>query len=761
MFGLLKKAQRRLQEEENKFATFRLVKDSKAGSFMKRWLRDQKEMFEKPSYEVACEDEGFGQEEDVTNDLGEKTGITHKTGKTPAITQGGKNGATAAGAATAIMANPVDSASAKVEYEGAVLYVKTVKSHFEVFVALGNDRSREWAVQRIQAVCAAGEKLLEEDRRNTAWVNYRFAKGSDQHEWFFLWLQERTEEETKNATDVVVELEGQKSESSEEAMMRWRQGRPKDSSDADVPPNFRYGPDRKQNVKTTMDFAEVVGEELKPVVVLVAQQEEEEPENPFGLCPPPRRMKNQDVTVHIKSLNKEVMELILKRGCQLANVKKSTSTSIYMTTNKHCWELISERPNRSINSVVLDEMPGAGGKLKNRYLYDDAKEFLETREWYMERGFPYKRGYLLEGLPGTGKTSVVTALAGELGLPIYMLNLNLKDLDAHGLVSLMKNTQQRSIILLEDVDAVFNSTEQDKNEGQNSEGKTMSSSAGAGGEAVEGNTNKMGGRSKATIGQGTLTLDALLNALDGNYAQEGRLVFMTTNCVEKLDAALIRPGRVDVRVSFGIAEQNQVKRLYTQFYSPASTNRLSLPTPTRSVSLEQRMDMSSTFAKLVQDKWLSHKDLSPVKKTAVEVQRYLMYSAKKDASAALEHIDEHVQQLLKDQGAEKANEMSASPAPTEKANKMSALPASTEVMKSMNPIETKIPRGSRLATEMRKRVNLITAARAMQDGALAQKQSKLVAQRYGTRYEVTGTRHVGEDEDPMGRRFSGLVVDGQ
>lgn len=59
-------------------------------------------------------------------------------------------------------------------------------------------------------------------------------------------------------------------------------------------------------------------------------------------------------------------------------------------------------------------------------LIADAKDFLASEAWYAERGIPYRRGYLLYGVPGSGKTSLIHAIAGELSLDIYVVSLSAK-----------------------------------------------------------------------------------------------------------------------------------------------------------------------------------------------------------------------------------------------------------------------------------------------------------------------------------------------
>lgn len=65
-----------------------------------------------------------------------------------------------------------------------------------------------------------------------------------------------------------------------------------------------------------------------------------------------------------------------------------------------------------------------------------------------------------------------------------------------------------------------------------------------------------------------VTLSGLLNALDGVGAQEGRILYATTNCYEALDPALCRPGRMDLHVEFKLASKYQARELFKRFYMP-------------------------------------------------------------------------------------------------------------------------------------------------------------------------------------------------
>lgn len=118
----------------------------------------------------------------------------------------------------------------------------------------------------------------------------------------------------------------------------------------------------------------------------------------------------------------------------------------------HHWGLgfhkvASKRP-RSIESVVLD-------RDVSEMIVDDVRYFQNNAQWYMDKGVPYRRGYLLYGPPGTGKTSFINAIAGELSLNICYLNIGNDHIDDDGLMRALNDAPARSIILLEDVDGIF------------------------------------------------------------------------------------------------------------------------------------------------------------------------------------------------------------------------------------------------------------------------------------------------------------------
>ena len=78
-------------------------------------------------------------------------------------------------------------------------------------------------------------------------------------------------------------------------------------------------------------------------------------------------------------------------------------------------------------------------------------------------------------------------------------------------------------------------------------------------------------------------MSGLLNAIDGVASQEGRILIMTTNYPEKLDDALVRPGRVDMKVEFTLASKQQIRELFLRMYCVDSREAARMPTNLRQI----------------------------------------------------------------------------------------------------------------------------------------------------------------------------------
>jgi len=207
-------------------------------------------------------------------------------------------------------------------------------------------------------------------------------------------------------------------------------------------------------------------------------------------------------------------------------------------------------------------------------LVSDAKDFLKSEKWYADRGIPFRRGYLLYGVPGSGKSSLIHALAGELMLDIYVVSLSSSWINDSTLTTLMGRVPSRCIVLLEDLDAAFTRSVTRSKDKEKDKKKSDSKSDNEEESTSSSSSRSRRSRNKENLSDvNTLTLSGLLNALDGVAAAEGRILFATTNHLDQLDPALCRPGRMDVWIEFKNASKFQAEHLFRNFF-PSSDAEL-------------------------------------------------------------------------------------------------------------------------------------------------------------------------------------------
>ncbi|OCF35808.1 hypothetical protein I316_02301 [Kwoniella heveanensis BCC8398] len=214
--------------------------------------------------------------------------------------------------------------------------------------------------------------------------------------------------------------------------------------------------------------------------------------------------------------------------------------------NSKKWKRSAAKPIRPWNSVILP--PGV-----KEWIYNDAREFLAEQHFYNQRGLPHRRGYLFYGVPGSGKSSLISALAAKLKLDIYVINLGSPTLNDDSLAELLTSCPDGCILLMEDIATSYSDLS-----------LLLSQLAQLPApQAAKGAQSQQAADANKTHG---VTLSGLLNALDGVASSEGRLLFCTTNWRSEIDPALSRPGRCDVWIEFRNATRSQAHDLFIYFY---------------------------------------------------------------------------------------------------------------------------------------------------------------------------------------------------
>ncbi|KAH9852607.1 P-loop containing nucleoside triphosphate hydrolase protein [Lenzites betulinus] len=273
------------------------------------------------------------------------------------------------------------------------------------------------------------------------------------------------------------------------------------------------------------------------------------------------RRPSEILTLRILTRNTQVLRDLLLEARGDYKVAAEQFISVYVTESAERWRLVANQQKRPASSVILD--PGVF-----ELELADARDFIKSKKWYASRGIPFRRGYLLYGAPGAGKTSMIHSIAGDLGLNVYILSLTIMALDDNSLKSLIARLPERCILLIEDIDAAFHRGMK-RNIADPEQQRAQRAASGTDGVLSPPGDGKGDGKGKSQEALlNGVTLSGLLNALDGIAAQEGRILFATTNDYSALDPALLRPGRLDLHIEFELASTYQVRQIFSRFYTP-------------------------------------------------------------------------------------------------------------------------------------------------------------------------------------------------
>lgn len=301
--------------------------------------------------------------------------------------------------------------------------------------------------------------------------------------------------------------------------------------------------------------------------------------------------KRENFKVNLSTIVNECERTdILDEFCQhclneyINNLSSNTWTQLIYTNVNGEWKSSPSNNTRKMDTIVLKK--GLKDNIK-----DDLQLFLNSEEWYKERDVPYTRGYLFYGHPGTGKTSMIKGMSLFSKRHIHYLMLNEIKSDSELIELLKKINYKDTILVIEDIDAMASIVKsRDIELSDNSTSYTDINSDSDNDNNTKKHKNKLNKKHKKTKESdknsepdknnkslSTLTLSGLLNAIDGVFTCDGRILIMTTNHPEVLDSALIRPGRIDSKYLFDNCNKEQIKGLYEMFFNiPVEQSQLDL-----------------------------------------------------------------------------------------------------------------------------------------------------------------------------------------
>lgn len=203
--------------------------------------------------------------------------------------------------------------------------------------------------------------------------------------------------------------------------------------------------------------------------------------------------------------------------------RKEARLDVY-SYSKDEWNVQGELVRRPLETVMMNT--GQKERLLSRI-----RRFLDEEEWYVQRGIPYKLVIILEGPPGTGKTSIIKSVAAHFDKSIGTVNIS--TVTDGGLSKSLSTSRDNMFFAIEDFDSAASTKTRDKDK----EGE-----------------------------EGGLSLTGILNALDGLASLHGKVIFMTTNHIENIDPAIIRKGRTDEIIHVGPLENDVIREYISSMY---------------------------------------------------------------------------------------------------------------------------------------------------------------------------------------------------
>jgi len=242
-------------------------------------------------------------------------------------------------------------------------------------------------------------------------------------------------------------------------------------------------------------------------------------------------MERDEITITILGRSHKFFDILFEEIQH--NVLEEEKLQIFKY-NTDYWLKVSEQLKRNIDTVFLQK------ETKDTVL-SHIDKFILNEDWYIDNGLSYQTGILLYGHPGCGKTSFIKSIASKYNMPIYILSAGMLYCIDKAVLGLPK----KCLFLIEDIDTDCALYKRDHPK-EGPDAPTVQ------------HTNEL----KFSF----TNFSDVLNSLDGIINIHGRILIATTNHMEKLDDALLRNGRFDLKVYIGYATNYTVERFFERYY---------------------------------------------------------------------------------------------------------------------------------------------------------------------------------------------------
>lgn len=231
----------------------------------------------------------------------------------------------------------------------------------------------------------------------------------------------------------------------------------------------------------------------------------------------------ETITASFLTRDRGVVERFM-RDCRPEEHRNSINISMY-SMGGHNGGL--RRRKRGLDTVFVD------AAIKDR-LVSRLAWFMGAEDWHSARGIPWKLGIILHGPPGSGKTSLIHALASDLGFDIkYIKSL-------HGLGAAFMSGAKTDLFVIEDIDTIASGLNRDATRDRSNAPEDRAASG--------------------------FPLHEILNSMDGMQTPDGLKFIVTTNHLDRLDPAIVRPGRIDDVIEIGPLSIESARQMFRAFY---------------------------------------------------------------------------------------------------------------------------------------------------------------------------------------------------